>query len=361
MKSGGPLRERLRSLTDLFSKAFDRYDDLEGIRLGAAFSYYATFAIFPLILLTLTVVGFVIGDDAATRDRLLSSLGSSDASVHAVLEQTLTSMQGSSGARKASAIVGIATLLVSASGAFVELDFSLNKIWQCAPRTGHGIVGKVGVFVRERLSGFACVLAIGLFMLVSLIVTAALGLVAKHTPYASFTPALLRALELAVSLGLLSLAFGAAFHFIPRSRPPFREVIGGAAVTTVLLTLLKAVFALYLAHLTSYSAYGVAGGVLALATWIYLSAQVIFFGATLTRVHCELTGPLEMCAFKIADACQAKGICVRHTGEGTCDASARQVCACDGTTTALRLGCDLPKGYELIPIVNAGPCADVPR
>ena len=45
------------------------------------------------------------------------------------------------------------------------------------------------------------------------------------------------------------------------------------------------IFATYLAHLTSYSAYGVAGGFLGLATWIYLSSQIIFFGAQLTSVH----------------------------------------------------------------------------
>jgi uncharacterized BrkB/YihY/UPF0761 family membrane protein len=61
-------------------------------------------------------------------------------------------------------------------------------------------------------------------------------------------------------------------------------------LTTVLLAVLKTVFAAYLANLTSYSAYGVVGGVLALATWIYLSSQIIFLGATLTRVSCELDG-----------------------------------------------------------------------
>jgi membrane protein len=104
------------------------------------------------------------------------------------------------------------------------------------------------------------------------------------------TPALLRTAELGVSIGLLSLALAAAFHFVPRSRPRFRDVVGGAVLTTVLLTVLRSVFAFYLSKLTSYSAYGIVGGVLALATWIYLSSQVIFFGATLTRVHCELTG-----------------------------------------------------------------------
>jgi membrane protein len=283
------LGEHLRFLADVFSKAADRFDDVEGFRLGAAFSYYSTFAIFPLVLLTVTVIGYVVGEDAPTRDRILASLGSFDPSVRSVLDQTLTSMQQSSGARKTSAIIGIVSLLFSASGAFVELDYSLNKIWQVKPRCGKGIRGKVSVFLHERLSGFACVAAIGLFMLVSLVSSSVLNALAGRM-HSKLTPALLQGAELATSLVLLSLVFAAAFHFIPRSRPPFRDVIGGAVLTTVLLTILKAVFALYLSHLTSYSAYGIVGGVLALATWIYLSSQIIFFGATLTRVHCELTG-----------------------------------------------------------------------
>jgi membrane protein len=264
----GAAKEHARFLASLFSKAADRFDDLEGFRLGAAFSYYATFAIFPLVLLTVTLVGYVLGDDAVTRDRILAEVGTADASVRTVIAQTLTSMQQSHGARGISAVIGLATLLFSASGAFVELDFALNKIWQVKPRCGKGILGKVSVFLHERLSGFACVAAIGLFMVISLITSSALGAIAKRADY-TLTPAILQTAELAVS---------------------FRDVIGGAVLTTVLLTVLKAVFALYLSHLTSYSAYGIVGGVLALATWIYISSQIIFFGATLTRVHCEMTG-----------------------------------------------------------------------
>jgi membrane protein len=282
-------KEHVRFLASLFSKAADRFDDLEGFRLGAAFSYYATFAIFPLVLLTVTLVGYVIGDDAATRDRILAEVGTADVSVRMVIAQTLTSMQESHGARGISAVIGLVTLLFSASGAFVELDFALNKVWQVKPRCGKGILGKVSVFLHERLSGFACVAAIGLFMVVSLISSSALGAIAKRADY-TLTPALLQTAELTVSIVMLSLVFAAAFHFVPRSKPPFRDVIGGAVLTTVLLTVLKAGFALYLSHLTSYSAYGIVGGVLALATWIYLSSQIIFFGATLTRVHCEMTG-----------------------------------------------------------------------
>jgi membrane protein len=281
-------KECARFLGTLFSRSYDKFDELDGFRLGAAFSYYATFAIFPLVLLAVTVVGYVVGDSDVVRDRILTAVASSDSSVTDVINQTMASMRDAS-ARKTSAIVGLLSLLFAASGAFVELDFTLNKIWDVKPRVGAGIGGKVKVFLQERLSGLACVATIGLFLILSLISSATLSVLAQHAE-TKLTPALLQTAELGASILLLSLAMTAAFHYVPRSRPPFRDVIGGAVLTTVLLTILKAIFALYVSHLTSFSTYGVAGGVLALATWIYLSSQIIFFGATVTRVHCEMTG-----------------------------------------------------------------------
>ena len=282
------VKRRAKLFGTLVSKSYDKFDELDGFRLGAAFSYYATFAIFPLVLLTVTVVGYVVGDSDVVRARVLTAVGSTDHSVTEVINQTLLSMKDT-GARKTSAIIGLVSLLFAASGAFVELDYTLNKIWDIKPRAGKGIAGKVKVFLEERLSGVACVGSIGLFLVLSLVSSATLSVLAQHAR-TSITPALLQATELGMSIVLLSLAMAAAFHYVPRSRPPFRDVIGGAVLTTVLLTILKALFALYVSHLTSFSTYGVAGGVLALATWIYLSSQIIFFGATLTRVHCEITG-----------------------------------------------------------------------
>ena len=289
---GSATRERLRFVGALLSKTADRFDDIEGFRLGAAFSYYATFAIFPLVLLTVTVVGFVIGDDGTARDRIVGALGGADPSMRTVIDQTLTTMQKSDGARKASAVIGVVSLLFSASGAFVELDSTLNKIWKVTPRTGKGVAGKIALFLDERLFSFVCVAGLGVLMLASLVASATLSFLADGAGY-RLTPALLRTAEHGMSTALLAVGVSAAFHFVPRSHPAFRHVIPGAALTTALLTVLKWVFALYLSRLMSYSAYGIVGGVLALATWIYLSSQMIFFGATLTRIHCEMTSSLD--------------------------------------------------------------------
>jgi uncharacterized BrkB/YihY/UPF0761 family membrane protein len=146
--------------------------------------------------------------------------------VRHVLESAVVSLQRAHSARGVSAAIGLATLLFSASGALVELDASLNRIW--------------GDSVKKEK---------GLWQLTSLV-------------------------------------FAALFRYVPRSRPAFRDVIGGAVLTTTALAILKLLLASSLSRLTSYSAYGVAGGVLAVAMWIYLSTQVLFFGACLTRATC---------------------------------------------------------------------------
>ena len=282
------MKERLRFVVELLKKAYARFDEVDGFRLGAAFSYYATFAIFPMILLAVTVIGFFVGDDAPARARMLAAVGRADSPVYQVLDQTLTAIQGASGSRGISAVIGVATLLFSASGACVELDASINKIWGVKPRTGDGITGTIRALVHDRLAAFAIVGGIALSLFASLAGSAVIDLVLnafgiKHTILAKIA-------QLALSFTLICGMFLAAFHFIPRVRPPWKTVLPGAILTTLLLSVLKEVFAVYLANLTSYSAYGLAGGVLALATWIYLSSQLIFFGAAITRAHCDLKG-----------------------------------------------------------------------
>lgn len=278
---------KLKYLFRLFEKTGDRFGELQGYRLSATFSYFATFAIFPLVLLSVTVIGFVIGDDAQAKNRMLEAVAA-EGGMRQVLEQTLGAMEKSSSGRGLSAIVVLFSLAFSASGAFTEIDTAFNEIWQVPKRSSKGIWGTIRTFLAERLVGFLLVVGLGLSLLTSLIASAVFGAIAEHGP--NGTGPLLTALEVGASFALVSLMFTLTFHFVPRSRPPIRDVASGAILTAAILMVLKAVFASYLEKLTSYSAYGIVGGVLGMATWIYLSSMIIFLGATLTRVHCEMTG-----------------------------------------------------------------------
>src|SRR5688500_10089780 len=189
-------KKRLKFVIGLFSATAERYSLVEGPRLGAAFAYYATFSIFPAILLAVTVFGFVLGDDAPARERLLDAFGTPAS--REILERTLKTMQESRSARGVSAAVAFFTLLFSASGATVELDNALNRIWCVPPRKAKGFVGTIKTFLHERLSGFAIVIGLGLALLASLIGSSVLSAVATkarsqiHTP---LWPALLRTAE----------------------------------------------------------------------------------------------------------------------------------------------------------------------
>lgn len=284
------LQNRLRFLAELFSDTTDRFSDNEGYRLAAAFSYYATFSIFPLLLLAVTIVGFVVGESDSAREQLVHAIAAPHTPVGDVLDKTLVAMQRSQSGRGLSLTVAIFTLLFGASAAFVELDDGLNRIWGIPKRKAEGLLGSVRLFLIERLSGFAIVLALGLTLVATLVSSTFLTYLADRAQEKISTPlwpALVRAGGLALGVALLSFVFVLAFHFIPRSRPPMRPLVGGAVLTAAFLTELRELFALYLAHLTRYSAYGVVGGVLALTTWIYLSSLIIYFGAQLTQVHVE--------------------------------------------------------------------------
>ena len=296
-------------MVELFSDTAERFSDNEGYRLGAAFSYYATFSIFPLMLLSVTVIGFFLGDSAHAREKMLETIATPGSPVRDILERTLTAMQESRSARGLSAMIGLGTLLFGASGAFVELDAALNRIWCVPERKAKGLVGSLRLLLLERVSGFSIVLGLGLTLLVSLISSSLLSfLVGRAEQQVSMPlwPALARTGEITLSVILLTTAITMAFHFIPRSHPPMRIVAPGALLTTVFFLALKEVFAVYLAHLTSYSAYGVVGGVLALATWIYLSSMILFFGAQLTRIHAEKLGAVAVCDYEYRSGVQKR-------------------------------------------------------
>src|SRR5262249_33986186 len=142
------------------------------------------------------------------------------------------------------------------------------------------------------------VAGIGFTLLVSLVSSAVLSAVvtrAEAQVASPVWPAIARTAEVTLSVVLLAGLFTAAFHLVPRTHPPARVLARGAVRTTVLFLILKEVFASYLSGVMSYSASGVAGGVLALAAWIYLSGMTVLLGAQLTRVHAEKKGAVEVC------------------------------------------------------------------
>jgi membrane protein len=178
--------------------------------------------------------------------------------------------------------------VLSASGVFLELRESLNEIWEARPESG------ISPMLRARLASLGLVLALGFVLLVSLTIDAALsGFSHIVNDYVPFGATILMAINFMISLVLMAAILAAIFKLLPARSVSSRDVIFGAFITSFLFQIGKLLFGLYLGNKSGDSSLAAAGALIALLFWVYYSAQIVLFGASLTKARYDLLHPDE--------------------------------------------------------------------
>lgn len=269
------------SFSELFRDAARAWVELDIAKLGAALAFYTLFAIAPLLIMVLAIAGFWFGEEAANRElfaQLSGLVGDESAkTIQSLVVAANKPLEGTSATLMASI-----TLLAGATGVFVQLQDALNYIWK-VPR-GHrkGVVR----FVRGRLLSFALIVAVGFVLLVSLVISTVLSVLSGWVVPAAYAVSLLwEFVNLAVSLGIITFLFALIFKVLPDVHVSWRVVWRGAFTTALLFNLGKHLFGLYLGRTGIISAYGAAGSLVVVLLWVYYSAQILLFGATLTQLY----------------------------------------------------------------------------
>ena len=102
---------------------------------GAAIAYFTMLSIAPLLIIVIAIASLVFGYEAAQQ----AIVGQFSGLIGRQSAEALQSMiQGASaqGSGTMATIIGVVALLVTASGAFGEIQSSLNVIWKAKPRAG---------------------------------------------------------------------------------------------------------------------------------------------------------------------------------------------------------------------------------
>ncbi|HEY8256370.1 MAG TPA: YihY/virulence factor BrkB family protein, partial [Gemmatimonadales bacterium] len=204
-------------------------------------------------------------------------------------------------------VVGIVTLFLGATGLFLELQTALNAIWGVKPRPDAGVRD----MVRQRVISFGLVIGVGFLLMVSLVVSAALAAIDKYV--GRLFPAYLvlgQALNVVVSLGVVTLLFAMIYKTLPDVKLAWRDVWAGAVVTAGLFTVGKYLIGLYLGRSATASAYGAAGSIIVLLLWINYSSQIVLLGAEFTRAWVEGMGSKPQPEAYAADGPEAKVLSV---------------------------------------------------
>ena len=254
-------------------------------RLGAALAFYAVFAMGPLLLIVTAIAGLFFGEDAV-RGSLTAQFQSLLGPAGSNAIQALLAGAAARGSGKLAVTLGVAFLVVGAVGLVGQLKDALNTIWNVEDPAN----ADVWWYVRTYAVSAAAVLALGLLLAVSLVISAALAGLSTLFGAAAASSPLIHDANFVVSLVILSALFAALFKFFPDTEVPWSDVLIGGALTGLLFTVGKDLIGWYIGSQSLESTYGAAASILALLIWVYYSAQILLIGAELTHAYAAETG-----------------------------------------------------------------------
>lgn len=177
-------------------------------------------------------------------------------------------------------IAGIIVSLIGATTVFAQLQNSLNRIWGIEAQPSNAVWG----WLRQRILSIGVIGAIVFVLIVSLLVSAALGMfLANSGPVWDILNQLVSTLVFA---GLFTLLF----RYLPDAHLPWRRAAWGGLMTAVLFGIGKWLIGFYLAHGNVGGAYGAAGSLVVLLVWVYYSSAIFFFSAELVQAWINENG-----------------------------------------------------------------------
>lgn len=276
----------MQTWVDFFKRVFQEWNEDKVTRLAAALSYYTVFALAPLLVVVIAVAGLVLGTDVA-QQHIVAQIQGLVGSEGAQLVNTLLNNARNLNTNILATVLGIAAIVLGATGVVGELKDSLNTIWNVAPKPENGLFGTM----LQRVFSLGMVLGIGFMLLVSLVVSAALtALGTGIRGYFGEWVIVGQLLDLVISFGSVTLLFALLFKFLPDVKVAWRDVWVGSLVTALLFTIGKYALSLYLARGSVATPFGAAGSLVILFVWIYYAAQILFLGAEITQVYANEFG-----------------------------------------------------------------------
>jgi len=266
-----------RSLWSILKGTTDNWLEDQASSISAALAFYCAFSLAPLLIISVTIAGWIVGSDVAysylgNQVTMLFGKPSAD-----LILEAMQSAQTQDGLW--ATIVSVVMLLIGASTVFAALESALQQVWG-----GRAALSRDWrAFVRARLMSFGFILAVGFLLLVSLTLTTALaalrGYVLRHF---EGMVGLFALTDFLLSIGLGTGLVALMYRYLPAKRLPWRQVVTGALITALLFHLGRWAIGLYLGHATQPTAYGAAASFAALLLWLYYTAQIFLFGAEFT-------------------------------------------------------------------------------
>ncbi len=238
-----------------------QYGDANTGYAAATMAFYGFFSIFPLLLVFVSVLGFVLRSHPSWRDSVVNSaLGDLPVIGHQIETKSLS---GST----IGIVIGAAGALWSGMSVFLASEKAMNDVWSLDRKERPSYIqSRLRALILLSGLGLAAIATTGIGSLST--VGANLGIFWKLGSFA---------LSFLLNLGLFSLAF----RMLTDNSIAWRSLRGGACVAALAYTVLQLVGGYYINHVISSSSntYGTFALVIGLLTWIRVAASILLYAA----------------------------------------------------------------------------------
>ena len=257
---------------------FRRWRDVRPELLAGGLSFFAILSATPLLVILIGLLRLFVtkANVMAQLDALLSPR------VGGLVREWLVPVNGTGLATLTT--FSVLVLLYSAAQVFIQLRASLDVIWDVPVKirpSWHGVF-------KSTAEPLLMIIAAGIFILAFALLDAGIGIASRI--FGTVLPGLGRVIlwktaSLTCSLVLFTLFFGGIFKIVPSSRIRWQDIWPGAALTSGLFALSKFILSLYFSWSSFDSVYGTTGSLIVIMIWVYVSAQIFFFGAVFIHIH----------------------------------------------------------------------------
>jgi membrane protein len=274
------IQQFFSDLWKITKNTFKAWMKADPFRQSAVIAYYAIFSIPALLVILISVAGFVFGKEAV-QGRISGQISSAIGSETALQIEEMIANASEQENSLLATVISVITLILGATGVFAQLQVSLNLIWEVRVE----VKKKWLKTLRDRLFSFGLILSIGFLMLVSLLLTTLLTAfsdwIKVHLP--DFVMVVFQLINFIVSFGVITVLFALMFKILPDVRIRWKDVWIGAMVTTLLFIAGRFGLGFYFGKAQPGSTYGAAGSIVLIMLWVSYSCMIVFLGAEFTK------------------------------------------------------------------------------
>jgi membrane protein len=268
--------KRLKVIGQVLVQTFKNFMGDKILKYSAALAYTTVFSMGPLLVVIIFLCSIFLGEEAITGEiyNQMKGFVGPDAALQL---QTIIKNASLSGKETTAAVIGIVTLLFSATAVFAEIQDSINTIWGFKAKPQKGF----WQFIRTRFLSFSIIVSLGFLLLVSLAVTSLIEGLSNRLKafFPDITVVVFYILNLVISFAVITILFALIFKVLPDAKTKFKDILPGAIASGILFMIGKFGISFYIGQSDIGSTYGAAGSLVVLLLWVYYSAIILYIGA----------------------------------------------------------------------------------